>query len=758
MNMEDKFLGQYNIIEIVKPGIHRLMNANTKSMCFVVHYDNNKKIWIFITLDSLLSHAEFDVNQNLAHLIAYYLNKLQNEFNILFTDLGIDPGRIRISTFPDTYILKNNSLNNDLLDDLSPEKPIYFKNTFIDSDVYEICIIYLIDDIDKLFTLNNNNAERYMIKEFITSIGLEFSDFKENEIEMMANDFIDKNIPLGKPKYTLERLLPLNEGILDYSPPIETSETKKMEAEETISQFLMNNNDFTPGTYRNDQAKEIINKIFAFIQSKIELELKEYNKSSILYFCYSQLEFLRNYRESMEIEFGIASITDTDYDVVKEKKRMLENVIIRNNSLQHLLETILRIDSNGDKDPSNGDFQYLEALATFSFNLASISDLIHYNIMPHKITIKDNYLFEISEEDVVIDGDQYLTDVSKWGLKDDYTKYERAKMISDIEKDEKKELPLEYEDIENAFETDYGFRYSEFLKVISAMSTINPHNTDFYPLVYLEQEALLKEIKSIIGPDLDDSTISNVINFILIDYNTFKSKDLFIPNLLRMNQNRFSLKPLIEFSDDDKTYYLFGSWLVYSTGGIYSHLISTGRFPYFIDEKTQLGIALKLMEQNHNDNLEEKVENISIKIFGDNNVEPNLKNFHRINKTLPKNPPCGEIDCITIDNEKKIVHVLEAKDVKKAVIPKEIRNEIKKYFDPKGKKYAEKLIKKADFIAENLEIFLDHFNISDKDGWIVNYAFVTYEVHMSASLSTNNVEFIPLSELEEYLTTFNPQI
>lgn len=755
MKWEEEYLSQFTLMEVFKPGFYRLMNYNNSSVCFVVDYVNNKKIWVFMTLDATLTRDEFDVNENLAHLIAYYLNKHQSEFNKVFNDLGIDPGLIRIATFADSYIIRNEHLDNVLLDPLSTEKPIYFKITR-DSDFYEVCLIFAIDDIDELFNLNNNNAEKYIIKDFIKSIYLESSDLKEDEIEVIANEFIENTIPLGKPKFRLERLAPLNEGILNYSDPIETSEIIKMNTEELISQFLMDNEEVIPGTYTNNQAKDIIDKIFAFIQSKIESEIQKYNKNSILYFCYCQLEFLRNYRESMEIEFGMASKSDTDYDVVHEKKRMLENVIIRNNSLQHLLETILRTDTPGDKDPSNEDFQYLEALSTVSFNLASISDLIHYKITPHKIIIKDNYLFEISEEEVVIDGDRYLTDVSKWGLKDDYTKYERAKMILEIEKGEKKELPSEYDDINNVFEMDYGFNYSEFLKVIGAMSAINPPNTHFYPLVYMEEELLLKEIKTIIEDTLDDSTILNVINFISMDYNSFKSHDPFIPNLLRMNQNRFNLKPLIKFSDVEESYYLFGSCSVYSTGGIYSHLISTGRFPYFIDETTPLGVALKSMEQLHNNDLEKKVEDISIKLFGKNNVELRLKNFHRINKKLPKDPPCGEIDCLTIDIDKKIIHVLEAKDVKKGINPKEIKNETKKYFDPKGKNYAGKLIKKADFVSQNLEIFLDHFNISDKEGWTVNYAFVTYEVHMSSALSTNNVEFIPLSELEDYLSKLNP--
>ena len=86
-----------------------------------------------------------------------------------------------------------------------------------------------------------------------------------------------------------------------------------------------------------------------------------------------------------------------------------------------------------------------------------------------------------------------------------------------------------------------------------------------------------------------------------------------------------------------------------------------------------------------------------------------------------------------------------------ALNPKEQRQEIDKFLNPKDKNYAGKLMKKVDFVHDNLAIFLNHFQIPDKDNWDIKYAFITYEFHLTAFSSDNEIKFIPLDELDEYL-------
>jgi hypothetical protein len=217
-----------------------------------------------------------------------------------------------------------------------------------------------------------------------------------------------------------------------------------------------------------------------------------------------------------------------------------------------------------------------------------------------------------------------------------------------------------------------------------------------------------------------------------------------------MNENRFSIKPLIKFSDNGKIYYLYGVWSVHSAGGIYANKISTGRFPYKLKEG-ELKKELKKMEKLHNKNLEKEVDKLASDIFGPENVVSNLKKFKNIDNSLPNEPECGEIDCLVVDKTNKIIYVLEAKDVMKALTPKELRNEFNKYFDSNKKKnHSKQLMKKVKFVSEHMELFLKYFKVSDTKEWAIKHAFVTYEVHLSAFHKVNNIDFIPLTGLENY--------
>lgn len=737
--------------EIINEAIDFLDDPETNTRLFRVKF-GTKYIAIYISVDPNLEGQELQLSHNIGHLIAYYLNKFQKEFNEIFKDCRIENRDINIFIFADSYSKRSPLINSNLSSKVSPENPIYFTSSS-NAELFEIIIVYSIDHIDELFTLENNHVEQLIIKNVLINLYSELrKDLKNEEIEEKAVHFIEQNLPDGIPGFTLEKLAVINERILNYSPPLDVSVTSKEAVENLIIEFLRNNS-IKPGKYVGEELKQILNDVFTFLQSELEKEIKNHNNTS-LYFTYAQIEFLRNYRESMEISFGISQRTYTEYDVVEEKAKMLDEVVIRNNGLQHLIETILKVNSKNGKDINIEDFQYLEALSTRACEIALISDLIHYKLIPYEISIKEDYSFEIDEKET-FDSEDYLINHSKRGLHDDFIKYEIAKNVSEEVTDENG-LGSEYDSIEKAFENEFGFKYTEFLNVIFILAMrINPPNDDYYPMIYLDQNSLVKEIKNImkdvINQEISDSTIIKILEFLSLPYETFKEQDPFLPNLLRMNKNRFNIKPLIKFLDNGKTSYYYGVWSVYSAGGIYSNKISTGRFPYQLGEN-ELKKELKKMERLHNKKLEREVDKLASDIFGPENVVSNLEKFKNIDESLPNKPKCGEIDCLAVDKSNKIIHVLEAKDVVKARIPKELRNEFNKFFDPNKKNnYSAKLMEKVEFVSKHLELFLKHFNIYDTQGWSIEHVFVTYEVHLSAFHKVNDTEFIPLTELNEYL-------
>lgn len=723
---------------------------------FLVDFDNGK-VNIILSFYFPLDETEFELSYNvLGYLVAFYLNKFKSEFSKIFSECNINPDEINIFIYADTYIHKNPIIDDRLSEKVDSDNPIHFTSA-TDGKIYELTIIYSIDHIISIFNPNNNSGEQFIIKEIIKDIYSKLrKDLNKEEIETKAERFISEYIPVDVPGFTLELLLPISPRITKPVRYRKFSEYHDNKVKNEIEDYLKNEVSIRPKTYKNVEALDVLNKIFAFIQKKLENEIKPFN--IILINCiYTEIEFLKYYRESTEINLGRATKTYTEYDVPEEKTKLLKETVPHYNILQHLLETTLKINSfeNG-KNIDGYSFDYIMALSKHAWELSNFSDSIFYKTQNYRITINKNYSFDIIEEDV-FDYEDYAIKHGTKTLNYDYTKY---KILKEIEKEDVDEIDTDFDEehaeLNKSFEEELGFSYFDLITAAMAMGKfINPEDTSVWPLIKIEEENLIKEIKHEILDDISQKTIINILNFLSLDYEKFKNKTPFIPNSLRMNQNRFTIKPIIKLVENNKNYYIYGMLSVHAAGGVYSNKISNGRFPYKLNEG-KISKAIKNLEKLHNKRLEKELAKISSDIFGSENVIQNLKKFHNIDKSLPNRPPCGEIDCLAVDKNKKIIYVLEAKDISKAITPKELRNEFNKYFNPDdNKNYSNKLMSKVNFVKTNLKTFLKNFNVDKIDKWEVKYAFITYEVHMAASHNTNNIEFIPVSQLKKY---FNKKI
>ena len=104
-----------------------------------------------------------------------------------------------------------------------------------------------------------------------------------------------------------------------------------------------------------------------------------------------------------------------------------------------------------------------------------------------------------------------------------------------------------------------------------------------------------------------------------------------------------------------------------------------------------------------------------------------------------------------ISKRNKIIFVIDAKNQKRGRLPAEIKREAKYFFGEKG--HAEKLQRKEQFLKDNISDFLQYFKVADKSGWITKKAFLTNVNFISAFRTDNNIDFVLLSELQDYLLT-----
>ena len=92
---------------------------------------------------------------------------------------------------------------------------------------------------------------------------------------------------------------------------------------------------------------------------------------------------------------------------------------------------------------------------------------------------------------------------------------------------------------------------------------------------------------------------------------------------------------------------------------------------------------------------------------------------------------------------------MDAKYVNKKFSVSSINRELNKFLIGK-KSYLSKLVKKVDFIQENQGEILNHFKISDKNGWKIKKGFVVNTLYVSAFYK-EKVDFILIDDLADYI-------
>ncbi|WP_123959132.1 MULTISPECIES: hypothetical protein [unclassified Flavobacterium] len=137
-------------------------------------------------------------------------------------------------------------------------------------------------------------------------------------------------------------------------------------------------------------------------------------------------------------------------------------------------------------------------------------------------------------------------------------------------------------------------------------------------------------------------------------------------------------------------------------------------------------IDLKALNANMKNDIS-KIEDF----FHRNVFENNIKNI-LINKGLPcisleevekKKLPCGEIDALSIDEDNKVIYIIEAKNLAPIKDARASGNTISDHY--KQKKYHSKFLKKIKWVEENLDTLSAVFKVQVSGNYKIEKYFVT---------------------------------
>jgi hypothetical protein len=315
------------------------------------------------------------------------------------------------------------------------------------------------------------------------------------------------------------------------------------------------------------------------------------------------------------------------------------------------------------------------------------------------------------------------------------------------------------EELEDAFQTQLSFSFTNMMRIIWILSSLNYNQEDLkkmFPLVLIEENHLIhllkeeykKQYKNKTGIQQDTTVeeIKLILNYLSLSFNSYENQEILLRVRLMKKKERMTICPLIQVNN----HILFGRESCSAAFRVWRRSIFAGVFPYELSPDDPIYVALQKIHSFQDKIFEEECGEIAERALGEGNCVIRLKNFKRISELMPRNPPCGEIDLLALNKELKICFILDAKNYFLKLLPLDIKNEINRFI-LSSKSDFEKLHKKEQYLKENLEVFFDYFQVVDRTGWKFRKGFIVKHNFPSAYVPDLDVDFVFQDELDIYL-------
>jgi hypothetical protein len=700
-------------------------------------------IWLFYPSD--LIECTHDEIKNCIHflgpLYSDYLNRLFPQIVELLQEYNyFNNDDFTIQLLPSSLVLRHEdyALLRYHIQFLNDEEPIMIMTNINDDSLYSV-ILYDFDRLHNKFEAQDNTGERYCLYKLVYSFIYCFENDPEL-IRIKAQNFIKDNIPVQTKGYTVELHHIDNPNLKYYYPPqaiteADCSKVRKMIAERL---FLMG---VKPGEYTDVQAKKIINSLVIYLEQFLEEEVKNFNES-VLYKTYEQCELVEGLRETTIILHGMNASKYTEYDVVEEHYDKASKISELATITKQLLVYVLKTKTNGNTIITTSQICHLMAIVDALNQMITISDYIHYHLLSYRLILTESYEISYKAETGVIDHQKYYWMDSQMHVETAKSIYEQRKSIQ-INEDVHKVLPEYKANFDLVFYNEYGFKFSNLINILYCLGT-SSNNTDYRFLSVWTITEIIQEVREYVFDCPSEDEIKKILDFVSLSFASYSGDTVVHITKLLRRKERPSLCPIIKLNSSR---FLFGNQMCLTAMRDWAVYIEEADFPFYLDEQNQINVFLKAYHRQQELELEDRTAEVARKIVGEHFVEARINNFTRLSSSFPKKPPCGEIDALVVHSDSKTVYVLDAKNIKKKLLPADIEREMRKFKDHEAM-----LLKKKAFVEENLTTTLRYFKIDNSSNWNVQAGFVVSKNYPSAHASKFIVDFIQIDYLSEYLT------
>lgn len=710
---------------------------------------NNKLIWVVYPSNAFdIKDEEIRVSMFIAEFFSFYIDRYKESiFEFLKTfNFNINNQNFVIAIFPDSLIRENKNLEHLLpyANKINDNENIVFSSQIREHIYNEIFTAVVItsklERLENTFGYKENlNPEKYIFEQFIESLlhALNIqspknlvAEFNEYIWDMDERAFVLENKPVNNPRlegYHKPLLIQpsfianVNQEMVDY--------LKKLSIE--------------PKEYWVDDAKQLNNLIFEFLQQRLEETISQFD-TSVLIYAYKQIEFIEGKREKNknQMKFDVQKYIEFDINERYHKEKIETSELAV--SAKHILHTILKANPQGSKSISEHDWYYLMAFSKIINETIQRSDQLHYRLAETGIEITSSYeLIDVDKSSEIDFNEHYKQTTNSQIISS------KNKSINEEENEEantEDSSPFDKQ-LNKAWKNEYKFYLEDMIKVMMALGRFELPKGSYFPLSFLSIEEIFQHIKNIFREIISIDDIRKILDFLSLDfttYNNYKYIDYSIDRLMKKKE-RLNLSSFIKIEDK----YLFGHQLLLNTIDGWTIPLFEGDSPFTIDDTSLVKKELIKIHKKLDKGLEILTCKEAVKSLGEKFVRCNIDKFQTLSKKFLQKPPCGEIDLLVVNPNIKTIFIMDAKNVNQKHHISAIDRELNKFL--KGKKsYLIKLNKKFDFIEENKDEILNHFKIEDKSGWKIKKGFVVNTLYLSAFYK-EKVNFILIDDLASFL-------
>jgi hypothetical protein len=593
-------------------------------------------------------------------------------------------------------------------------------------------VLYNVKDLINIFDSDDNKGERYCVNELIYSI---FSyNFPEGDnLHQLVSETTDILCPIAKRRYGITQVEIRNIRSKDYHPYQRINSTDLSVVNRKVANKL-HEHAVQKGTYKSDDAIQLNKLILNYLSEELKDTLDKCDQS-ILTHAYLQLEYTEFQRELNRKQRRFDADTDNDYDLLQKIAQEDEDLSKHSLAIKHIIAAILKWWPQGPDDVTSEVWAKLLAIAFVINDSSAILDMANFKLQTHEVYITDFYEIEDNFGDLIYDSLEYNRKIAE------------QRIIN--EKEELRVKPLrEQLELNSAYITDYGFSLFDMLDILYYLGSSSFEGSKMYPLNQFKKGQLVELILQD-NPSTNQEALVKMIDYLSLTPNSYNDFDVIaISNLMRYKE-RINLCPFICIDDE----ILYGNQMCLQAFQLWVNYYANGDSPYQKNLPTAIANCVKAIHKEKDMKLEEIAERIAVNVLGREKVEARILNFKRLSQNFPTRPDCGEIDLLAINEFKKIIFVIDAKNVNKRFRPYDIAQEINQFFEDNDSYYS-KLSKKVQFISDNEETVLKHFGITHDNEWVIEKAFCVDYVYPSGFIK-EEVKFILMEELAFYLKDVN---